>query len=230
MVNSPLAAWMQQMHPLRVQYEFFSDANRLMKPVADMGEQARKNRKPASKDNPFVAMQENMSEQIVSALDSWRNMAEATAERMFLTIYGLPRLQAAVGIDPQDTRPQRKAAKNPLHRALAERRIAELKARIPSGGLREAVMRAVLYVGAGRGSVDERGFEMVRRIRRAHGDLPLAEFKTLLRDQFFMLLIDEKAALAAIPRHAARRSRCPNEGIRLDHRIAGRAGRHLGGG
>ena len=29
--------------------------------------------------------------------------------------------------------------------------------------------------------------------------MPLSEFKTLVRDQFFMLLIDEKAALAAIP-------------------------------
>jgi hypothetical protein len=29
--------------------------------------------------------------------------------------------------------------------------------------------------------------------------MPLSEFKTLLRDQFAMLLIDEKAALAALP-------------------------------
>jgi hypothetical protein len=29
--------------------------------------------------------------------------------------------------------------------------------------------------------------------------MPLSEFKTLVRDQFAMLLIDEKAALAALP-------------------------------
>ena len=34
LVNSPLAEWMQQLHPLRLQYELFSDANPMMAPVA----------------------------------------------------------------------------------------------------------------------------------------------------------------------------------------------------
>ncbi len=50
-----------------------------------------------------------------------------------------------------------------------------------------------------RAAVDERGFELARRIRKAHGDLPIAEFKALVREQFAILLVDEKAALAAIP-------------------------------
>ncbi len=50
-----------------------------------------------------------------------------------------------------------------------------------------------------RAAVDERGFEVVRRIRQAHGDMPLADFKALVREQFYMLLIDQEAALAAIP-------------------------------
>jgi hypothetical protein len=39
----------------------------------------------------------------------------------------------------------------------------------------------------------------VRRLRRAHGDIPLSVFKALVREQFNMLLVDENAALAAIP-------------------------------
>jgi hypothetical protein len=50
-----------------------------------------------------------------------------------------------------------------------------------------------------RAAVDERGFELARRIRAAHGDMPVAEFKELVRDQFNILLIDQKAALDAIP-------------------------------
>src|SRR5262249_61439466 len=42
-------------------------------------------------------------------------------------------------------------------------------------------------------------FEAVRRIRQTHSDLSLAAFKALVREQFFMLLIDSDAALAAIP-------------------------------
>jgi hypothetical protein len=114
-------------------------------------------------------------------------------------VYGQPALQAAVGVDPAGTHPLRRAAKSPLHRELLQARIAELKSRIPVGGVREAVIRALLYAGMGRAAVDERGFEAVRRIRRAHGDIPLSVFKALVREQFNMLLVDENAALAAIP-------------------------------
>jgi hypothetical protein len=59
-----------------------------------------------------------------------------------------------------------------MHRELLQSRIAELKSRIPMGGLQEALVRSLLYVGMPRAAVDERGFEAVRRIRRAHSDLP----------------------------------------------------------
>jgi hypothetical protein len=50
-----------------------------------------------------------------------------------------------------------------------------------------------------RAAIDERGFEIARRIREEHGELSLADFKALLREQFNLLLIDRDAALAAIP-------------------------------
>ncbi|MFL4999841.1 MAG: DUF3141 domain-containing protein, partial [Xanthobacteraceae bacterium] len=202
MMSAPGAEWMRRLHPLRLQYEMFSDKDPFMASVRTMAERAREDRKPVSADNPFLALQETMSQQIVAGLDAWRDLNEAFAERMFLSIYGSPALQAAVGIDPADTRPQRKAGKDPLHRKLVEERIAELKARIPVGGLRECLVRSLLYVGMPRASVDERGFAAIRRLRGVQDDRPrptLAEFKTLLREQYFMLLLDEEATLNAIP-------------------------------
>jgi hypothetical protein len=171
----------------------------MMTPIASMAEQVRNNRRPVAADNPFVAMQENASRQIVAALDAWRQASETLAERCFFTVYGSTTLQAAAGIDPAGTRPLRKAGKSPLHHELLQKRIAELKARIPVGGLREAIIRALLYVGTGRMAVDERGFEALRRIRRAHGDMPLSAFKALVREQFAILVLDTEAALAALP-------------------------------
>ncbi len=197
--NASLANWLQQMHPLRLQYEFFSDANPAMASVAALAEQVRKHRKPVAGDNPFLAIQEKASSQIVAALDAWKDMSEELAERTFLAVYGSPVLQAAVGMPPGDVRTLRKAAKSPLHSELLQKRISDLKSRIPVGGLREAVIRSLLYTGMTRRAVDERGFEMARRIRQAHGDMPLAEFKALVREQFHMLVLDEEAALAAIP-------------------------------
>jgi pimeloyl-ACP methyl ester carboxylesterase len=199
LVSAPVAETLQHMQPLKVQYEILSNANPFMAPVAAMAEGVRENRKPVASDNPFIAMQETVSKQIVAALDGWRDFTEAVAERTFLTVYGSPALQAAAGIDPADTRPLRKPAKNPLHKELLQTRIAKLKSDIPSGGLREAVVRALIYTGMGRGSVDPRGFETVRRLRTRYGDMPLSEFKTLVREQYFMLLIDKDASLAALP-------------------------------
>jgi hypothetical protein len=85
---------------------------------------------------------------------------------------------------------------------LLQERVAELKAQIADGGVREGTLRAMLYVGMNRAAVDERGFETVRRIRRAQEgmpSLPLPAFKTLVREQFYMLLIDQEACLAALP-------------------------------
>lgn len=198
-VSAPLADWMWQLHPLRLQYEAFSNANPLMAAVAPLAEEVRKDRRPAAADNPFLAMQDNASRQIVAALDAWRDANEAIAESMFLMVYGSPTLQAAVGVDPAGTRPLRQAAKSAAHRQLVEKRAAELKARIPAGGLREAVIRALLYVATSRAVVDERGFGALRRLRQAESDISLPVFKAIVREQFYMLLIDEEHALAAIP-------------------------------
>ncbi len=197
LVKAPAADLMRQMHPLRLQYELVSDANPFMVPIAALAEQVRANRQPAGPENPFLMWQENVSRQVVAALDGWRDFSEAMAERTFLAVYGAPTLQAAASVDKAYA--QRKVPKSLLHGELLQTRIAELKSCIPLGGLREAIIRSVLYVGMGRGAVDERGFEAVRRIRATHGELPLADFKKLVREQFFMLLLDPEAALAAVP-------------------------------
>ena len=50
-----------------------------------------------------------------------------------------------------------------------------------------------------RRAIDERGFEMARRIRQAHGDMSLSDFKALVREQFNMLLIDEEPRSPPFP-------------------------------
>ncbi len=83
---------------------------------------------------------------------------------------------------------------------MVSHRIEELKERIPVGGPREAAIRALLYIRMPDGVVDERGFNLLRRMREEAGKgLPLSDFKQLVREQFLMLLIDERRAVEAIP-------------------------------
>jgi hypothetical protein len=201
-VTAPIAELIHRLHPMRLQYELISDANPFVAMLAPLAGWMREHRKPVSADNPFLAAQESLSRQIVTTLDAWRDLRDGLSEATFLAIYGSPVVQAWFGVDPSSAQPLRKAAKSPLHNELVQRRIAELRARIPVGGLREAVIRGLLYVGMPRAAVDERGFEAVRRIRHAQEDmpaLPLVEFKALVREQSFMLVIDPEAAIAALP-------------------------------
>lgn len=201
MVPPQLAESMRNFHPLRMQYEAFSSQNPLMATIKSAAEGIEENRKPVSRDNPFLAFQEQMSKQIVQVLDSWRDSQERLSEAIFLNVYGSPALQAAVGVDPKSD-PSRRREMSAEHRTMLNKRIAELKSKIGEGGLAEASLRALLYVGSARGMVDERSIEALRQVRRDHtgARLTLPEFKMLVREQFFMLLLDREGALAAIPK------------------------------
>src|SRR6185436_1688254 len=151
-VTPQMAELMRQWHPLRVSYEAFGGDTAAMKGVARAADKIREQRKPAAEDNPFVKFQETVSKNIVDALDKWRDTQEAFSEALFLGIYGSPVVQAAVGVTP-DAEVSPKPQMSSEHRKRLETRIAELKSQIGSGGLRECVIRGLLYVGSSRGMV-----------------------------------------------------------------------------
>jgi pimeloyl-ACP methyl ester carboxylesterase len=201
-MSEPAAGWLRKLHPLKLQYELLSDQNPWMAPVGAMADAVRNKRRPASPDNPLLKLQKTSSDGIVSGLDAWRKVNETVAEQVFLTIFGNPWLQAAVGIDPAGSRPLRKAKRTPLHDELVGIRIAELKSRMATGSVIEGAVRALIYAGRPRAAIDERAFETIRRMRERHcgaQHVTLAEFKTILRDQGFLLLLDPVAAVAALP-------------------------------
>ena len=200
MVTPQMAEWMRKFHPSRLQYELLSDRNPFMAPVKAGAGYAREHRREVRTDNPFLVAQEAVSRQIVTMLDAFRDARDRLGEAAFHAIYGSAALQAAVGID-NTSDGQRKAGKSPMHQALLQERIEKLKAKVNEGGLQECIIRGLLYAGMARRAVDERGAEALRRVRLNDeaSRLTLAEFKTMAREQFFLLLLEPEAALAAMP-------------------------------
>ena len=236
MVSEPVAEWLRRLHPLRLQYELLSDKNPWMAPVTAHGASGAReahSRQPRT-IRSWRCRRPCRSRSSPASMRGAMGLKRSPSAR-FLTVYGNPLLQVAVGIDPADTRPQRKAAKMPLHRELVDARIAELTSRIAAGGVYEGAIRALLYVGLPRAGVDARGFEAIRRLRAIRDEAqrpPLAEFKRMVHDQAFILLLDQEAAVAAlpvlIPDAKSRRStvavvRRRAERRRRDHRRSGRA-------
>lgn len=202
MTETAMADASRRFPPLNLQHELFSSANPAMSWIKNAAEHAREERKPVAEDNPFLKMQTQFSKMIVDNLDNFRKAAEKMSEDTFHAVYGSPVLQAVLGIDQDAPHSPAKAAKSLPHQALARARKDALQKRMTEGGVAEGLARALIYVGMVRGGVDERGFETIRRMRQLRSGssrMTLAEFKTLIREQHSMLLIDDKAAVAAIP-------------------------------
>ncbi|CFX59570.1 conserved protein of unknown function [Candidatus Filomicrobium marinum] len=195
-----IAEWSRRMHPLRLQYELFSSANPFMRPLIEILDRSETPRRQVPKNNPFWEMQGRYARWIETTLDAYGDTRDRMFETMFHAVYGSPALQAMVGLKASDAPIRRGPGKSASHQALVDKRVEELKRGIKDGGAREALLRALLYVRMPDGVVDERSFNLLRRMRDEVGrGLSLSEFKALLREQFFMLLLDERGAVDAIP-------------------------------
>lgn len=199
-VTEASAEWLRRLHPARLGYELFSDRNPLARPLAALAEEVRASRRPVAPGNPFLAAQEQASRQIEASLEAWGRWRDALTEASFHAIYGNPLLQALLGLRARDELPRPRPGREPEELAFVEREMARLRAGMTEGGLREATIRAVLYVKRAVGVADERAFAVIRETRDAQATkLPLAEFKQRVRDQFLMLVLDEERAVATLP-------------------------------
>ena len=198
--STQTAEWLHKLNPSELPFELFSDRNPLMRQVAQLAEQVRQQRQPTAPDNPLLQVQAMISDGIIAALDGYRDLRDRSMEQIFLAIYSAPLLQALVGLRASDEPPRRHPGLEPEQIAFVQQRIAELKARLAEGGLREATIRGLVYIGLAGPGVDERAFEVLRQMRAEQGGLTLEEFKQVLREQFFSLLLDRDGALAAIPK------------------------------
>jgi pimeloyl-ACP methyl ester carboxylesterase len=198
--NAGFAEWMRKMHPLRLPYEMFTPANPFLKSLSSMADNVRENRQPVSPDNALWQAQERMGKAIESSLKTYGDMRDRFLETAFHAVYGSSLLQALVGLKASDASPRHRPGIDAVYRTFVAQRIDELTRSIAEGGPREAAIRALLYIRMPEGVADERGFRLLERMREeAGGDLPLAAFKAMVRDQFFTLLLDERRAIEAIP-------------------------------
>jgi hypothetical protein len=188
------------MQPLRLQYSIFSDKNPLMRGVAPLAEKARAERKPAAPDNPFLGIQEQVSDMMTASLQVLGEVRDKTVEAFFHAIFGSPWIQGLLGVTCDNGRPRPKPGISPDQEAALAANTEELRTTMTVGGPLEAGVRALLYIFGGQHSIDARTFEVLRRTMKAYPDITLAHFKTVVREQWARLVIDEKSAVRALPK------------------------------
>ncbi|WP_316197635.1 MULTISPECIES: DUF3141 domain-containing protein [unclassified Bradyrhizobium] len=200
MVSGPqVARAVLDFNPLRLGYLAFSDKNPMMRIVAPLAESARAERTAISADNPFLAMQRQFSKAMVGALDLFRALRDEHVERSFHAVYGSPLVQAACGVSQDCGPPRPRPGLSPFVLAAAEAEKQRLRDRIAKGSVVDAVARMLVYIGRAQRRIDKRTFASLRQLLLAHPEVPPAEFKAALREQWAILAVDERAAIDALP-------------------------------
>ena len=207
--SQPMADLAKALNPLRLSYTVFSDMNPWMKLMPNLAASVTEARWPVATDNPFLKLQSRVSAQIMASLNSYRVMRDQQTEQTFFAFYGSPIVQALLGIDEDSevrtwpiTSPETLAARQALTLARAEK--------LQIGGFNEALTRAVLYVTEADLSLDQRCAYALNVARKQVMHLSAADFKTMVRDQFFVLSIEPDRAIKVMT------SMVPEVALRMD--------------
>ena len=195
--SQPMADLALAMNPLRLSYTIFADKNPWMKGIQPLAAAVAAARRPVAADNPFLALQTKVSEQITAALDAYRDARDQLQEKMFFGFYGSPVVQALLGVSEDSiARPIPDASPEKL--AARQARTKAYKAKLETGGFDEALTRAVLYVVGADHMLDQRCALALNVARQDLMHLSLAAFKVLVRDQSFVLQLEPERAMEAL--------------------------------
>jgi hypothetical protein len=216
------AELMRRSHPNRLRFEMFADENPFMRPVADLAEKVRENRRPMSPDNPFLACERMVSDMIASGLEMWGKARDAATEAIFFNTYGSPMLQAMVGLRADQTSVSHHIGRDVAREIAAKQAAADLAQHIDQGGLIEAAVRTLIYVRLPEGKVDERGFAALKQISAelpAAKRIGIARLKEIMKEQYLILLLDADRAIAALPKLLPDNRRQREEALALVRRV-----------
>ncbi|MCF4976672.1 DUF3141 domain-containing protein, partial [Pseudomonas lactis] len=202
LVTDQSAKRLEPLHPLRMGYELWSDRHPLAAAVHETAQHVREHRQPVSEANPFLQLQAQFSTAVEQALDQYRDCRDRIYAQTFDMLYSLPLVQAMAGQSLHDDAPPRPhPSETPEHRLYLAQELTRLEADIHSGGLAEAVIRALFFVLAARGEADERHFRHAEQLVRPRlgSDFDMQAFRHLVRRQALLMRLDEDATVSAIP-------------------------------
>ena len=180
--------------PLRMKRYMFSDMNPLMRLVEPVAAIARKNRKPASIDNPLVALEKDFSEYMVNVLNIYRDHRDLRQEQLFRMIYGSEFMRMLFPPDKEEEAPREIPE---YEREDYDRRLQSLE----EGGVAAGLIRVFMAIAKIGHGIRRRHFELGEEIAQTHkvlSKLRPVQFKKILKQQAAILQADEDRAIKAL--------------------------------
>jgi pimeloyl-ACP methyl ester carboxylesterase len=194
---------MKQLHPLRVNKYIFSDKlNPFMLIFKTLAPFVKKNRSPVSPDNPFLALEKNVSDSIVTMLDSYQNIRDHLDETLFFAIYENPWMRLLYPATSQRKNPDKEQAKQKKEEDVQiQKDKRHWYSAMEKGGYEEGMIRIVMALEDSDHAIDrdalyqdERLLESSERFKR----LNKKEFIHIAREQSRILQINEDKAFKSL--------------------------------
>jgi hypothetical protein len=202
MTNEASAEMLRAMQPVRLERLFWSDMNPAMAWVKSTAELVKQQRQPASPDNPFRSAEAAVSEQIVAALDHYRDARDDMQERMFFGIWESPLAEAMSGMAAPYSTVAAQRPRQEAYKEWIELKLRALYEESEPGDFAEAVYRigfACLEAGKVQ---DARAYRMTRKIAKEDPrmrDLTRREVKEKAKRAAFIVQFDPEGALETLP-------------------------------
>ncbi|HOQ72004.1 MAG TPA: DUF3141 domain-containing protein [Smithellaceae bacterium] len=187
------AEFIRHLHPLRVQRYSLADINPLTRPLQNVANVVRRNRKAAGPDNPFTELEKAVSDYVEGVLDIYRDYRDLYQEEIFQQIYGNGWLRSL--FPPVQDEPKPLAAKQ--DHPDYDKRLAAMK----QGGFAEGLIRIYMAAGGTNQGIKRKHFEVASEIAATHrvlSKLSPSQFKKIMREQAAILQADEERALQAL--------------------------------
>ncbi len=196
LVTNASAEAMRQLHALRVQRWAISDINPFTWPFKTAAPIIKENRQPVSADNIFLTMEQNLSQNMVSMLNAYRDIRDLGQELLFRMIYENPWARL---LYPAPT--DKEAEKREAMEARLRQDEARLRRSMQRGGYPEAAVRILLAImtadhGLTREEYDT-AEQVVRSLDRFKGITP-GKLREIVKLQARLLQTDRAAAIAAV--------------------------------
>ena len=200
--NEPLAKLTRLMHPNRMELYGWSGLNPWTWGLSMLADSVKEFRLPVDQDNPWLAMEQTMSEQIMKQLDDWRLQRDQNAETLFKGIYETPWLRLWLGLPAHQLHPDAITRDRSLQAEIQQLRRQLACASMADGGPQEALLRSLIYLHGPNAFVDERAFHLLEHITKAQNVFVLPkpeQIRLTLRHQILIMQLNPQAALEALP-------------------------------
>jgi hypothetical protein len=204
MATEGSAEMLRALHPNRLAYAGFSDANPWMAGVKVAAELVRANRAEAPAENPLRIAEAEFVDRTLKGIEAATRGRDATIEGIFKAVFTHPLTVALTGEAATHADGRKPAiSRRRLSAEIARLKLEALAGRQTDGSFAEAVLRILYAAVKASGVVDARGFAAAREAKAASprfADIDAATFRREMKEAALMVAFDEDEALESLPR------------------------------